>query len=67
MDSNHRTGDLFKRGSSYYVRALVEGKVIVKALRDDSGNAITRIREANWPGKNSRLLSPSVARVKSNF
>src|SRR5262245_26077147 len=46
MITKHRTGNLLKRGSNYYVRAMIEGKVITKALRDDNGNAITTIREA---------------------
>jgi integrase len=46
MITKHRTGSLVKRGSNYYVRAMIEGKVIMKALRDDDGNSITTKREA---------------------
>jgi len=42
----HRTGHLFKRGSNFYVRWTVEGKVFSKALRDDNGLPITARREA---------------------
>jgi integrase len=39
--TKHRSGSLVKRGSRYYVRAMIEGKVITKALRDEEGNPIT--------------------------
>lgn len=42
----HRTGHLFKRGSNFYVRWTIEGKVFSKALRDDNGQPITTKREA---------------------
>ena len=42
----HRTGHLFKRGSNFYVRWTVEGKVFSKALRDEQGQPITSKREA---------------------
>ena len=42
----HRTGHLFRRGTNFYVRWTVNGKVISKALRDDNGNAITTKRDA---------------------
>jgi integrase len=42
----HRTGYLFKRGSAFYVRWTVEGKVFSKALRDEDGQSITSKREA---------------------
>lgn len=44
--SKHRTGHLFRRGKNFYVRWTIGGKVFSKALRDDSGNAITTKREA---------------------
>jgi integrase len=46
MITKHRTGSLTKRGSNYYVRAMIEGKVITQVLRDENGNAITTKREA---------------------
>src|SRR4051812_13718107 len=42
----HRTGHLFKRGTNFYVRWTVEGKVFSRALRDDNGNGVTTRREA---------------------
>jgi integrase len=42
----HRTGTLVKRGSNFYVRWKVDGKVRAKALRDANGQAITSRREA---------------------
>lgn len=46
MITKHRTGTLVKRGSRYYVRCVVEGKVISQVLRDESGKAITTKRDA---------------------
>lgn len=37
----HRTGHLFKRGDSYYLRWAVNGQVFSRALRDDQDNPIT--------------------------
>jgi integrase len=45
--AKHRTGHLFKRGPSFYVRWSVGGKVFSKALRDDQGQPITTKREAD--------------------
>ena len=42
----HRTGHLFKRGTNFYVRWSVAGKIFSKALRDDKGNPIKARREA---------------------
>ena len=42
----HRTGHLFKRGTNFYVRWTIEGKVFSKALRDNNGKAVTTRREA---------------------
>jgi len=42
----HRTGHLFKRGSTFYLFWRVSGKVFSKALRDDGGNPVTTKREA---------------------
>ena len=42
----HRTGHLFKRGSTFYLFWRVSGKVFSKALRDDDGNPVTTKREA---------------------
>ncbi len=44
--AKHRTGHLFKRGRSFYVRWAVNGKIFSKALRDDSGDPITNQRDA---------------------
>lgn len=44
--AKHRTGYLFKRGSNFYCRWKVEGKVFVQALRDDEGIAIANKRDA---------------------
>lgn len=41
-----RTGYLFRRGSNWYVSWRVSGKLSMKALRDDKGQAITTRREA---------------------
>jgi integrase len=45
--AKYRTGHLFKRGSNFYVRWTVEGKVFSRALRDPHGNPITTRREAD--------------------
>lgn len=42
----HRTGHLFKRGSNFYVRWTIAGKVFSKALRDEDGQPVTTKREA---------------------
>jgi integrase len=52
----HRTGHLFKRGASFYVRWTVEGKVFSKALRDESGQPITARREAQEA--RAKLMAP---------
>lgn len=44
--TKHRTGHLFKRGSNFYVRWAVDGKIFSRALRDAAGNPITTRREA---------------------
>ena len=41
-----RTGYLFKRGRNFYVSWKVNGKLFMKALRDDNGQPITAKREA---------------------
>jgi integrase len=41
MITKRRTGNLIKRGDTYYVRVMIEGKMLVRVLRDESGNAIT--------------------------
>ncbi len=41
-----RTGHLFKRGSNFYVSWKVNGKLFMKALRDENGQPITAKREA---------------------
>lgn len=52
----HRTGHLFKRGSNFYLRWTVEGKVFSKALRDDRGQPITTKREAE--DAQQKLMAP---------
>ena len=44
--AKHRTGYLFKRGTNFYLRWCIEGKIFSKALRDEQGNPITTRREA---------------------
>ncbi len=44
--AKHRTGHLFKRGSNFYVRWVIEGKVFSKALRTPTGERISNRREA---------------------
>ena len=44
--AKHRTGHLFKRGQTFYVRWAVNGKVFSKALYDGQGNPIKNRREA---------------------
>ena len=39
----HRTGYLFKRGTAFYLRWTVKGKIFSQALRDDKGTAITSL------------------------
>jgi ribosomal protein L14 len=41
-----RTGCLIKRPSGYYVRIVVEGKVVVRALQNPDGTSVTTIIEA---------------------
>jgi len=41
-----RTGYLFKRGNNFYVSWKVNGRLFMKALRDDAGQPITAKREA---------------------
>jgi integrase len=42
-----RTGYLHKRGDNFYVSWRVNGKLFMKALRDDNGQPITSKREAD--------------------
>src|SRR5215831_7058893 len=42
----HRTGYLFKRGNNFYVSWRVNGKLFMRALRDDNGQPITTKRDA---------------------
>ena len=42
----HRTGYLFKRGTAFYLRWTVKGKIFSQALRDDKGTAITSLKDA---------------------
>ena len=42
----HRTGYLFKRGENYYVQWRMDGKLHMKALRDEAGQPIKTKREA---------------------
>src|ERR1043165_669885 len=56
--SKHRTGHLFRRGKSFYVRWTVEGKVFSKSLRDAQGNRITTRREAE--DAQAKLMAPFV-------
>ncbi|MBI5386482.1 MAG: tyrosine-type recombinase/integrase [Verrucomicrobia bacterium] len=44
--AKHRTGHLFKRGRTFYVRWAVNGKIFSKALHDAAGNPIKNRREA---------------------
>ena len=44
--ARHTTGYLFKRGPNFYCRWTFNGKVFSKALRDDTGGAITTRRQA---------------------
>jgi len=46
MITKRRTGYLVKRGKRYYVRTMVEGKILARVLRDENGNAITDKKEA---------------------
>ena len=63
MITKHRTGSLIKRGSNYYVRAMIEGKVIVRALRDEAGNAITTKPEAELARE--RFMAPFTLATKA--
>lgn len=58
MAKKHRTGHLFKRGKTFYVRWVVEGKVLSKALRDEAGKAITNKRDAE--AAQAKVLAPFV-------
>lgn len=52
----HRTGHLFKRGTNFYVRWTVEGKIFSKSLRDDNGNPVTTKRAAEEA--QTKLMAP---------
>src|SRR5260370_19099437 len=52
----HRTGYLFKRGSSFYCFWRINGKAFSKALRDENGNAVTTKREAEEA--RAKLMAP---------
>jgi integrase len=56
MGQKHRTGHLFKKGKTFYVRWTVAGKVFVRSLRDSQGNAITNKREAEEA--RARVMAP---------
>ncbi|HUA67242.1 MAG TPA: site-specific integrase [Candidatus Saccharimonadales bacterium] len=50
------TGHLFKRGENFYVFWRFKGKAFKRALRDENGNPITNMREAEKA--KDRLLAP---------
>src|ERR1051326_8447759 len=52
----HRTGYVFKRGETFYCFWRVNGKAFSKALRDETGNAITNKREAEEARQ--KLMAP---------
>src|SRR2546425_157928 len=52
----HRTGYLFRRGSTFYVSWRINGKTFAKALRDENGNPITTKREAEEARQ--RVMAP---------
>ena len=56
--AKHRTGHLFKRGQTFYVRWAVDGRVFSKALYDSAGSPITNRREAE--DAKVKLLAPFV-------
>jgi integrase len=41
-----RTGNLFKRGSNYYLRYKLDGTVIVRRLLDDQDNPVLKLQDA---------------------
>lgn len=57
--ARHTTGYLFKRGSSFYVSWTFNGKTFSKALRNETGEAITTRREAEVA--KAKLLAPFAA------
>ena len=56
--AKHRTGHLFKRGTTFYVSWRIAGKAFAKALRDDSGSPITTRREAE--DAKQKIMAPFV-------
>ena len=56
--AKHRSGHIFKRGSNFYVRWTVNGKVFSKALRGDSGESITSRRQAEEA--QTKVMAPFV-------
>jgi integrase len=58
MATKHRTGCLIKRGTNFYVRWVVEGKVFSKALRDGNGSPVTTKREAEEAKQ--KIMAPFV-------
>ena len=56
MRTKHRTGHLLKRGRIYYLRYMVEGRLVRKALKDDAGNPITSKEDAEALRK--RIMAP---------
>ncbi|MHC1764938.1 MAG: tyrosine-type recombinase/integrase [Verrucomicrobiia bacterium] len=54
--AKHRTGYLFRRGKTFYVRWTVNGKFFSKALYDANGDPITHRREAEEA--RAKLMAP---------
>lgn len=51
-----RTGNLFKRGSVYYLRYTVDGKVIVQRLMDEQDNPVLKLQDAEK--LRARIMAP---------
>ena len=60
--ARHTTGRLFQRGKkkNYYIQYYLNGKQIVKSLRDDDGNPVTSKVKAEKIA--NKILSPYIAK-----
>ncbi|MEI8120402.1 MAG: tyrosine-type recombinase/integrase [bacterium] len=56
MITKHRTGCLVKRGRIYYLRYMVQGRIVCQSLKDEEGNPVTSKEAAETI--RTRIMSP---------
>ena len=56
MITKHRKGYLFKKGRSYYLQYMVDGRRFKQALKDKDGNPITNRKQAE--AKRKEIMAP---------